>query len=51
MGQRTLLYDLHLALGAKTVDFGGWDMPLHYARRSRSTTRCAPIAASSMSPI
>lgn len=30
MGQRTLLYDLHLALGAKTVDFGGWDMPLHY---------------------
>ncbi|MBS7662459.1 glycine cleavage system aminomethyltransferase GcvT [Pseudomonas lalucatii] len=30
MGQRTALYDLHLALGAKMVDFGGWDMPLHY---------------------
>ena len=30
MGQRTPLYDLHLALGAKLVDFGGWDMPLHY---------------------
>ena len=30
MGQRTPLYPLHLALGAKTVDFGGWDMPLHY---------------------
>ena len=30
MGQRTPLYDLHLALGAKIVDFGGWDMPLHY---------------------
>lgn len=30
MGQRTPLYDLHLALGAKMVDFGGWDMPLHY---------------------
>lgn len=30
MGQRTLLFDLHLALGAKTVDFSGWDMPLHY---------------------
>ena len=29
MGQRTPLYDLHLALGAKMVDFGGWDMPLH----------------------
>ncbi|WP_028241714.1 glycine cleavage system aminomethyltransferase GcvT [Stutzerimonas azotifigens] len=30
MGQRTPLYDQHLALGAKMVDFGGWDMPLHY---------------------
>lgn len=30
MGMRTPLYDLHVALGAKIVDFGGWDMPLHY---------------------
>jgi len=30
MGQRNPLYDQHLALGAKMVDFGGWDMPLHY---------------------
>jgi aminomethyltransferase len=30
MGKRTPLYDQHLALGAKLVDFGGWDMPLHY---------------------
>ncbi|MCY1417435.1 Aminomethyltransferase [compost metagenome] len=30
MGLRTPLYDLHVALGAKIVDFGGWDMPLHY---------------------
>lgn len=30
MGQRTPLYDQHLALGARIVDFGGWDMPLHY---------------------
>ncbi len=30
MGERTPLYDLHVALGAKLVDFGGWDMPLHY---------------------
>ncbi|WP_313517527.1 glycine cleavage system aminomethyltransferase GcvT [Pseudomonas sp.] len=30
MGKRTPLYDQHLALGAKMVDFGGWDMPLHY---------------------
>lgn len=30
MGQRTPLYEQHLALGAKMVDFGGWEMPLHY---------------------
>jgi len=28
MGKRTALYNKHLA--AKIVDFGGWDMPLHY---------------------
>ncbi|MCW8195728.1 glycine cleavage system aminomethyltransferase GcvT [Proteobacteria bacterium 005FR1] len=30
MAQRTELYDQHRALGAKLVDFSGWDMPLHY---------------------
>ncbi len=30
MGQRTPLYASHQAMGAKLVDFGGWDMPLHY---------------------
>jgi aminomethyltransferase len=30
MGLRTALYDAHLAAGAKIVDFGGWDMPIHY---------------------
>lgn len=30
MGQHTELYDRHRALGAKLVDFSGWDMPLHY---------------------
>lgn len=30
MGQRTPFYDIHVAAGAKVVDFGGWDMPLHY---------------------
>ena len=30
MGQRTPLYDAHLAAGARMVDFGGWDMPVHY---------------------
>lgn len=30
MGNRTFLYQTHLDCGAKVVDFGGWDMPLHY---------------------
>jgi len=28
--QRTALYSEHVALGARMVPFGGWDMPLHY---------------------
>ena len=28
--QRTLFYERHRALGAKTVEFGGWEMPLRY---------------------
>lgn len=30
MTNRTALYAHHLAAGAKMIDFGGWDMPLHY---------------------
>jgi aminomethyltransferase len=30
MGKKTPNYDNHVAAGAKIVDFGGWDMPLHY---------------------
>ncbi len=30
MANRTPLYDKHLEADAKMVDFGGWDMPLHY---------------------
>ncbi len=30
MGYRTPLYAAHLDAGAKMVDFGGWDMPIHY---------------------
>src|SRR5262245_24667441 len=30
LGRRTPLYDLHVALGARMVDFGGWDMPVNY---------------------
>ena len=30
MGQKTPLYAQHVDAGARIVDFGGWDMPLHY---------------------
>lgn len=30
MTQKTVLNETHRALGAKMVDFGGWDMPLNY---------------------
>lgn len=30
MGKHTSLYEEHQALGAKLVDFAGWDMPVHY---------------------
>ena len=30
MTRKTVLNDSHRALGAKMVDFGGWDMPLNY---------------------
>src|SRR5690554_7256141 len=30
MTRKTVLNETHRALGAKMVDFGGWDMPLNY---------------------
>ena len=30
MGHKTPLYSQHVASKARMVDFGGWDMPLHY---------------------
>ncbi|HUO82503.1 MAG TPA: glycine cleavage system aminomethyltransferase GcvT [Gammaproteobacteria bacterium] len=30
MGQKTPLHAEHARLGARSVDFGGWDMPVHY---------------------
>src|SRR6478672_4281019 len=29
--KRTPLYPLHRELGAKLIDFGGWEMPVQYA--------------------
>jgi aminomethyltransferase len=31
VGRRTPLFDLHRELGARMVDFGGWDMPVQYS--------------------
>jgi len=31
MSKRTPLYDQHVALGGRMVDFAGWDMPVQYA--------------------
>ncbi len=28
--KRTPLFEIHRAMGARLVDFGGWEMPLHY---------------------
>jgi aminomethyltransferase len=30
MTNKTVLNETHRALGARMVDFGGWDMPIHY---------------------
>jgi len=30
VGKRTPLFELHRQLGARIVDFGGWDMPVQY---------------------
>ena len=30
MGFKTALFATHQSMGGKLVDFGGWDMPLHY---------------------
>lgn len=30
MVAKTVLNEIHRSMGAKMVDFGGWDMPLHY---------------------
>ena len=49
---KTVLYDRHLALGAKVIEFGGWQMPLHYAAgivQEHLETRRGP--GSSMFPI
>jgi aminomethyltransferase len=35
MGKQTPLYAAHVQASAKVVDFGGWDMPLHYGSQMK----------------
>ena len=30
MGQKTIFYDKHIEMGARMVEFGGWEMPVQY---------------------
>ena len=44
MGSRTPHYEKHIDAGARIVDFGGWDMPLHYGSQKQehhAVRRCA----------
>jgi aminomethyltransferase len=38
MGFKTALYATHQTMGGKLVDFGGWDMPLHYGSQIEEHT-------------
>jgi glycine cleavage system aminomethyltransferase T len=49
MGHKTALYDEHVALKARIVDFGGWDMPVQYSSVLKSITPCAVPPACSTS--
>lgn len=44
MGNKTALYALHQQLGGKLVDFGGWDMPLHYGSQIEEHTKVREAA-------
>ena len=35
MGSKTPLFDKHVEAGARIVDFGGWEMPLHYGSQKQ----------------
>eukprot|EP01079_Euglenida_sp_SAG-EU17-18_P003567 gene3567-4011_t len=47
LGKRTPLYEVHLALGGKMVDFAGWDLPVQYKGRglNKEAVHCRTDAA------
>lgn len=40
MGEKTALYDRHVALGGRMVDFAGWVLPVQYATGPKAEHRC-----------
>ena len=42
---KTPLHARHVALGARMVPFGGWDMPVEYWGSPTSTSPCGPASA------
>ncbi len=42
VGRQTPLFNLHQELGARIVDFGGWDMPVQYSSQIGEAPRRAP---------
>lgn len=44
MGNKTALYSTHQASNGKLVDFGGWDMPLHYGSQIEEHHKVRQVA-------
>lgn len=40
MGKRTALYEEHVKLGGRMVEFGGWEMPVQYTGLAAEHTAC-----------
>ena len=55
MIRKTALNTIHREMGARMVDFGGWDMPLHYGSQIEEHHRvrrdCAMFDVSHMCAI
>ena len=55
MTRRTPLYDEHVKLGAKIVDFAGWEMPVYYSsiidEHNATRTKCGIFDVSHMGEI
>ena len=48
--RRSPLEDSHRALGAKLVEFGGWDMPLNYPAGTLAEPPAPTVAVAAEEP-